>query len=289
MGLTLQESIDLKNRIDALSQYHTGVDYLSLKTVLYKLVDEIAEAGDGGGTVDASGVDVIPFVVVSSGSIKSAYRYYDDYNSKPRYVQVIPGTTQAASAAASNFIRWSTADSEWQLLGNGGTEYYTSTDDVATPDLVTTWVLASGAVAPLPTVDPYYGTQQDLDEVLARRTEGLDKSHVIFSMTQLGTSNPTVSVFHNDSPLTIVASRTGIGAYLIATGTIVPADVIVFGLGPRETPGSTIMYSDDIAANVRINHAVATDGISVYTTLEDGNACELSMQSIPIIIYFKKH
>lgn len=213
MGLTLQESIDLKNRIDALSEYHAGVDYLSLKKVLYKLVDEIAEAGDGGGTIDASGVDVIPFVVVSSGDINSAYRYYDDYDGKPRYVQVIPGTTQADSAAASNFIWWITGDSKWHVWGNGGAEYHTSADDVATPDLITKWVLADGATAPLPTVTQYSGpTAQDaVEQVAANR----GPKEFFALVTQAGSDAPTLDMGINTIG-TATSARGSSGQYSVA-------------------------------------------------------------------------
>jgi hypothetical protein len=188
-------------------------------------------------TIDALKADELtPFVIVNSGDIKSAYRYYDTYNAKPRYVQVIPGTTQAASAAASNFLWWITGDSKWHMWANGGAEYYTSADAVATPDLVTTWVAAVGANAPLPTVELYEGTQQDLDEVLAAR-----KAPKVYAgyISQSGTDAPTVVELVNELGGTPVFSYDAPGSYIVTlAGAFPPTKTSQFlGLiGPGSEP-----------------------------------------------------
>jgi hypothetical protein len=56
---------------------------------------------------------------------------------------------------SGSFIQWiSSGTPQWQI-GAGGSSYYSSTDDVATPDLVTTWEIISGpsgpADSPVPT------------------------------------------------------------------------------------------------------------------------------------------
>jgi len=185
----------------------SGLDRTSADDVyaMMSLGDSRDEVGDGSA-------EMIPFVIINSGDIKAAYRYYDINLTKPRYVQVIPGTTQAASAAASNFLFWG-GDNKWHVWGNGGGEYHTSTDAVATPDLVTTWVLANGAVAPLPTVEPYYGTQQDLDEVLAAR-----KAPKVYTaiLNQSGTDAPVATGVYNTTGLMATFTYLGPGYYAIA-------------------------------------------------------------------------
>jgi len=153
----------------------SGLDRTSADDVyaMMSLGDSRDEVGDGSA-------EIIPFVIINSGDIKAAYRYYDENLTKPRYVQVIPGTTQAASAAASNYLFWG-GDDKWHGWGNGGGEYFTSEDDVATPDLVTTWVLANGATAPLPNISIYPGpTVQDALE------QGLVRVPIITDRTESG-------------------------------------------------------------------------------------------------------
>ena len=126
---------------------------LSLET-LYRM--SMVDMGDGTYSqrvVEYAGFP-FPYLTVESGDINATYLYYDDYLGKPRYVQVVDGLTQLESFDASNFFWW-LGDNKWHIWGNGGGEYYTSTDDVATPNLATTWVVANGANAPLPIVTLY--------------------------------------------------------------------------------------------------------------------------------------
>lgn len=192
----------------------SGTDTVVLKRAVAGVGIGVYADTDGFRIENEGALEMVPFVIVTSGDIKAAYRYYDEYNSKPRYVQVIPGTTQADSAAASNFLWWITGDSKWHVWGNGGAEYYTSADAVATPDLVTTWVLASGATAPLPTVEPYYGTQQDLDEVLAGRS----KCPLVYTaiLNQSGTDAPVATGVYNTTGLMATFTYLGPGFYAIA-------------------------------------------------------------------------
>lgn len=75
-------------------------------------------------------------------SVRGAYSYAGQYNSKASYV------------ASSLFIRWNSGSSRWEFV-EGATVYYYSTDAVAFPHLVTTWVASSGALpVPLVSDDP---------------------------------------------------------------------------------------------------------------------------------------
>ncbi len=230
----------------------SGLDRTSADDVyaMMSLGDSRDEVGDGSA-------EMIPFVIINSGDIKAAYRYYDISLTKPRYVQVIPGTTQAASAAASNFLFWG-GDDKWHGWGNGGGEYFTSEDDVATPDLVTTWVLASGAVAPLPTVEPYYGTQQDLDEVLAQQ-----KGPLVYAgfASQSGTDNPTVTVLRNNLNGTPVWTRNGEGGSLATLAGAFPQTRTVVHVTARASPGEAqfVFNAEPTGNSVGIS-MVAWDG-----------------------------
>lgn len=214
---------------------------------------------------------MIPFVVVSSGDIKSAYRYYDEYNSKPRYVQVIPGTTQADSAAASNFLFWKiTGDSKWHMWGNGGSEYYTSADDVATPDLVTTWVLADGATAPLPTVAPYYGTQQDALEQLAVNI-GVVPLEYIAKCAQSGTDAPIATILKNTLGVVPVWTREYAGGYLATSVGAFPVAKTETVLSSCSADGEMILFEvqpQDNNVSIRnvtgVDESSFTIHISVY-------------------------
>jgi hypothetical protein len=53
------------------------------------------------------------------------------------------------------YILWDSANTRWVI---GAYAYYYSTEDVATPDLVTTWVLGTSGSTPLPTVSTTQGT-----------------------------------------------------------------------------------------------------------------------------------
>ena len=218
----------------------SGLDRTSADDVyaMMSLGDSRDEVGDGSA-------EMIPFVIINSGDIKAAYRYYDISLTKPRYVQVIPGTTQAASAAASNFLFWG-GDNKWHVWGNGGGEYHTSTDAVATPDLVTTWVLANGAVAPLPTVEPYYGTQQEFDEVLAALITTIRNNKFMCTLYQEDVEAPYVADIIRQGPiLSVVFSYNGIGQYTGVITPSLPTGAVAYwqGTDPYFEKGITVVAS----------------------------------------------
>ena len=71
------------------------------------------------------------------------------------YVQTATVNGKPYFSDSGSFIQWiSSGTPQWQI-GAGGNSYYSSTDDVATPDLVTTWEIISGpsgpADSPVPT------------------------------------------------------------------------------------------------------------------------------------------
>lgn len=71
-------------------------------------------------------------------TVNGTYYYIGDYNSKPEYRE-----------KEGNSIRW--AGSAW-IIETTNTIYYTSSDDVATPDLCTTWEVGPQGSAPVPAV-----------------------------------------------------------------------------------------------------------------------------------------
>ena len=71
------------------------------------------------------------------------------------YVQTATINGKPYFKDSASFIQWISAGTpQWQI-GHGGNSYYSSTEDVATPDLVTTWEIMTGpsgpADSPVPT------------------------------------------------------------------------------------------------------------------------------------------
>lgn len=89
-------------------------------------------------------VDAVTGTMVVSGAGTSAangtYAYADLAFSKPRYVN------------GSNQILWFGLGFDVWAIFVAGSSVYESTDNVATPDLVTTWAAVSPGIAPVPTV-----------------------------------------------------------------------------------------------------------------------------------------
>ena len=87
-------------------------------------------------------------VVSGAGSalVNGLYLLDDLRNGKPSYRLPLPHLSKVI------FIVWE--GSQWRIkeLTGSTTTYYYSSQDVATPDLVTTWVKSSGGTLPLPTV-----------------------------------------------------------------------------------------------------------------------------------------
>jgi hypothetical protein len=87
-------------------------------------------------------------IVSGAGSflVNGTYEITDESNGKPYYVQ---------SGGAIFSIYWDDSLSRW-VIAEGSDEYYESYEDVATPDLVVTWSIATGGWGqyPVPTVTP---------------------------------------------------------------------------------------------------------------------------------------
>lgn len=87
-----------------------------------------------------------PASMVVSGAgtaaANSTYTYTGQSTTKNYY-------NKSGSSATVNAISWD--GSNWKIYDSGGGFLYYSTDNVATPNLVTTWILWTGA-NPLPTV-----------------------------------------------------------------------------------------------------------------------------------------
>jgi hypothetical protein len=84
------------------------------------------------GTVTVSGA--------GTSEVNGTYAYWLDLEGKPVYTK-----------GGGYNIWWDTVILGWSIYLDTGVDYYTSTDDVATPDLVTTWTVSAGSL-PLPTV-----------------------------------------------------------------------------------------------------------------------------------------
>ena len=102
-------------------------------------------------SVDVGSTDII---VSGAGNavVNDTWTFWDTVDGKPAYI------------TATQYMAWSAAAGYWSMSG-----WYISYDDVATPDLVTTWELGFGGVLPLPTVTA--GATATLTEVAAFTVE----------------------------------------------------------------------------------------------------------------------
>lgn len=75
-----------------------------------------------------------------SGEVNVTFAYVGQVDGRPSYVNGI-----------IEFV-WNDAFAQWQIRLIGGDTYYFSDDDVASPDLATTWEQGSLGIAPMPTV-----------------------------------------------------------------------------------------------------------------------------------------
>lgn len=90
-------------------------------------------------SVLTSGHPVLYVTQAGTAFVNAAYHYTGTFGTKVSYES---GAVQ---------IRWNTGSSRWQFLFGTSVLYY-STDAVASPELVTTWVATDGAL-PLPVID----------------------------------------------------------------------------------------------------------------------------------------
>lgn len=118
---------------------------------------------DGNGS---SGDTFTPFIYLTSGSTTAAYRKQGTLNGKDWYVKV--GST-ATEASLVDSVVWDDPGSgdQWNVTNASADVLYSSTEDVATPDLVETWV-ADGGTGALPSVAYYGETSQEGMEALAK-------------------------------------------------------------------------------------------------------------------------
>lgn len=89
-----------------------------------------------------------PSMIVSdagTGAVNGTYTYTGQANGKAYY-------NKSGTAQLENSIVWQSFNNTWYIYGAVNAEYSsTGSDDVATPNLVPTWVLEAGA-NPVPTV-----------------------------------------------------------------------------------------------------------------------------------------
>lgn len=93
-----------------------------------------------------------PMIVTGAGTeaANGTYAYADDVTYRPKYVQGV------------NAIYWT--GTEWVIYDdNMGLNWYTSEDDVATPDLVTTWVNTEPSTGDLPVPTVTVGANPTFD------------------------------------------------------------------------------------------------------------------------------
>jgi hypothetical protein len=128
----------------AANQTYIDVDGVLTAGNGYTLTNDVdAMAVEGAGTDDANQV----------------YLYLEDFNSKPLY---------ALGGASTSSIFWS--ENYWNALGTIPLFHYRSTEDVATPDLVSAWTVFAGD-APAPTVRRVqWVIKDDADDIVAYNT-----------------------------------------------------------------------------------------------------------------------
>lgn len=88
-----------------------------------------------------------------SAEVNGIYYYIGMYDSKPLY-------RKRVGIGTLPYIIWDAADSTWYISGRGDEDgeivkgaYYSSSEDVATPELVTTWTVEKAGSAPAPLLD----------------------------------------------------------------------------------------------------------------------------------------
>lgn len=118
---------------------------------------------ESGGATDPT-----PFIYVTAGDgATGIYEYQFENEGKDCYVLL--GAT-ASAASLLNCVVWSDGGggAKWNITDATGEVLFTSDDDVATPDLATTWELDQGT-GMLPSIEGYPGPT--LDEMLQQIAE----------------------------------------------------------------------------------------------------------------------
>lgn len=103
-------------------------------------------------TFETTSSDDIPYLMfitrAGTVAVRGLYSYIGQVDGKPGY-----------DLNGFIFMRWVTADTQWQIIGADNTIYYYSNDNVALPSDVTTWVADEGSL-PLPfvvAINPGFG------------------------------------------------------------------------------------------------------------------------------------
>ena len=125
-------------------------------------------------------------VVSGAGTIavNATYLRDGDYNLKPKYARI--------GGSSYEVIRWNA--NRWEILddaGAGGNDVYTSNDDVATPDLVTTWSVAFPGGYPTPTVTSSQFTSRHTELVATARKAIEEIDAAVLATNWPGALSPT--------------------------------------------------------------------------------------------------
>jgi len=111
---------------------------------------EVVLPNDASVDVGTSGDMIVSWA--GSTVVNDTWTFWDTVDGKPAYI------------TATEYMAWTATAGFWSMSG-----WYISYDDVATPDLCTTWETGYGGVLPLPTVTA--GGSATLTEVAAFTVE----------------------------------------------------------------------------------------------------------------------
>lgn len=194
-------------------------------------------------TLDALKADKpTTFLVVTAGTGSGVYRQDGTNFGKALWNLVGGGGTGVDT------ILWIDGSPDRFRLLSGGAERYHSDDDVADPSLVTTWVADSGDL-PLPLIDKYSGTLQEVLEALAK-IAGVPPIRYRALLTQTGTDAPSITIMRNELTGTPVASYVGVGEYRITLSGAFPPTKTAAIIQNNSNDGASIaMYSAKVDAS----------------------------------------
>lgn len=149
-----------------------------------------------------------PYLYLTSGSKTGIYRYAGIYEGKGAWV--LNGVTFDPLDPHDSVI-WVTGEG-WLVTDENTASLYTSSEDVATPDLVGTWVVESPASAPAPSIFLVAGPslQEALEQVAARVP---NENRIRFTVTQSGSDAPEMEVIVNTAGDLGTWSRVTDGTY----------------------------------------------------------------------------
>ena len=122
-----------------------GSDMAIEDGVLNPSVAVVSGAAAGATALQSADVPFIKIMVSGAGTTGVNGNYLPDgaVNGKPKYLRVI--------GEVEYLLSWDLSDLWWAIVDNAGARTYRSSQDVATPDLVTVWEQDEGSL-PVPTV-----------------------------------------------------------------------------------------------------------------------------------------